>query len=185
MHIAYDGASSPFMIRSQSDLPPRLSCLSVCSPVRWQLQDHIAGTLIPYECLTHLHFICPSQSTYDFISAHAKNLTALTHLRVGITSPSPEQYAPSRQYISQLAIISLISKMGVLRTLFVRIPSLHEIVVKSDIPYPMLRHLMEPHEKTNKQELEDLAGHKRPFDPVEIWRRRACQLLDETFQRWS
>ncbi|KAH8119010.1 hypothetical protein DFH11DRAFT_414324 [Phellopilus nigrolimitatus] len=193
-YLAYDGADAPFLIRSDSELPPRLSRLSVCSPMLWEVPNYIAGLPIPYERITHLHFLCPDGPTYEFVDAHAVHLTSLTHLLFEITSSSDE---------IPCSIVSLVSKIPTMRNFYKRISTLREIIVKSDLPEPLpslFRDSLQPssrdvppvlfefapeqYEEFNLMESIEMFS-KGIDNSVAMWHRRACRALEEADKRWN
>ncbi|KAH8119004.1 hypothetical protein DFH11DRAFT_413982 [Phellopilus nigrolimitatus] len=204
IHFAYDGPDAPFEVpyaeATNAAESPRLSRLTICSPKQVAVQQgHMP---IPFQHLTHLHFICPSSGAYDeLVFKRVGQLTSLSYLLIEITSPSamywPNSSAPI--FPSHTAQISLYNQRQSLRDLFSRIPTLRSVIVKSDFPVMgrsrMIRSVFEGEPRiilklretieSDEAYLEGSPSYVLPEDQVTAWHDRLLCSLEEADEMWS
>lgn len=144
-HIAYGPVRTSAWGHTVSNPPPSLSRLSFISMPfqRDTIVPNVSETLLnlrlPLSSLTHLHFLVPVQPVFDFLFQHAPDLTSLTHLVLDISLDDPNRPAPRLQS----TLFLMMPKLTPLRHLFLRVPSLKEIVITSIHDLTTLEELLE------------------------------------------
>ncbi|KAH8118992.1 hypothetical protein DFH11DRAFT_413220 [Phellopilus nigrolimitatus] len=211
IHFAFDAKRAPFVVpytaRETDDQFPRLSRLSICSPMLLDDQFYTTDPPVPFEHLTHLHLFAPcdpnSEKIYDvFLANHIDRLVSLTHLLIEVTIPSPESGYVNLSFLAEYAVFAILMREEFFRDLLVRVPTLRKLVIKTNYPYQRFYLLWDQLKSRLKDEprvifdlqnissadadrLENSLSSSQPTISIPTWQKLLCVALDESIQHWS